>query len=81
MKVAVSIPDDTFAKADALAKRLKLARSALYARALNDLVAREDIGLTEQINAAVDAMSQEDLDEQRMWTRAGSRTVAKHTEW
>lgn len=34
MKVAVSIPEDIFAEADRTAKRLGLARSELYARAL-----------------------------------------------
>jgi predicted transcriptional regulator len=81
MKVAVSIPDDVFSKADALAKRLKMRRSALYARALGDLIAREDVSLTESINAAVDAMTEQDRDEERLWLSSGARTVLKHTEW
>jgi metal-responsive CopG/Arc/MetJ family transcriptional regulator len=34
MKVAVSIPDDVFAEAEALAKRMKSSRSEIYSRAL-----------------------------------------------
>jgi len=32
MKVEVSIPDDVFAEAEALAKRLKSSRSEIYSR-------------------------------------------------
>jgi predicted transcriptional regulator len=81
MKVAVSIPDATFANADALAKRMGTSRSTLYARALEDFVARDACDLTEQINAAVDSMTAIDREEQAMWVKAGSRTVLKHTEW
>lgn len=46
MKTAISIPDDLFALADALARRLKLSRSELYAIAVEEYVAKhrdEDI--------------------------------------
>ena len=39
MKTAVSIPDDIFSSADRLAKRLKMSRSELYARAVKRYVA------------------------------------------
>lgn len=38
MKVAVSIPDDVFARADALAERWGVSRSELYRRALDSLL-------------------------------------------
>jgi hypothetical protein len=38
MKVAVSIPDDVFAEAEALAKRLKSSRSEFYSRALGEFI-------------------------------------------
>ncbi len=38
MKVAVSIPDDVFAEAEALAKRLKSSRSEIYSRALGEFI-------------------------------------------
>ena len=40
MKAAISIPDELFEAADALARRLGLSRSRLYATALADYVAR-----------------------------------------
>ena len=39
MKTAISIPDDIFASADRLAKRLQMSRSELYARAVKRYVA------------------------------------------
>ncbi|MGH8134378.1 MAG: hypothetical protein ACRETP_14335 [Steroidobacteraceae bacterium] len=38
MKVAVSIPDDVFAEAESLAKRLKASRSEIYSRALGEFL-------------------------------------------
>jgi predicted transcriptional regulator len=40
MKTAVSIPDDLFAEAEKLAGELELSRSALYAKALKDMMQR-----------------------------------------
>lgn len=40
MKVALSIPDDLFESAEALAKRLGVSRSRLYATAVADYVAK-----------------------------------------
>jgi antitoxin MazE6 len=40
MKVALSIPDELFATAETLSKRLGLSRSRLYAMALADYVAK-----------------------------------------
>ena len=39
MKTAISIPDKVFGAADSLAKKLKLSRSQLYARAVEAFVA------------------------------------------
>lgn len=55
MKTAVSIPDEVFENAEQLARRLKTSRSALYARALAEFVARHDVErVTELMNAALD---------------------------
>ena len=40
MKTAISIPDPVFKSAEKLRKKLRLSRSAFYARALDDLVRR-----------------------------------------
>lgn len=42
MKTAVSIPDPIFERADAHAKRLRVSRSELYARALEAFLASAD---------------------------------------
>lgn len=41
MKVALSIPDDVFEAAEAVAKRLGVSRSRLYATAVADFVAKQ----------------------------------------
>jgi predicted transcriptional regulator len=40
MKTAISIPDPVFRSAEALARRLKMSRSQLYAKAVADFVGR-----------------------------------------
>ena len=53
MKTAISIPDPTFEAAEAVARRLGLSRSALYARAVEEFV-RAHRG--EGVTAALDAV-------------------------
>ena len=54
MKIAISIPDDLFQQAEKLAADLALSRSALYAKALREMVERlRDDAITAQINAAL----------------------------
>jgi metal-responsive CopG/Arc/MetJ family transcriptional regulator len=52
MKVAVSIPDDVFESAEALAKRLRLSRSGVYASALAEFIAKHRASkVTERLDA------------------------------
>jgi metal-responsive CopG/Arc/MetJ family transcriptional regulator len=52
MKVALSIPDDLFASAEILSKRLGVSRSRLYATALADFVAKHrGRKITERLDA------------------------------
>jgi metal-responsive CopG/Arc/MetJ family transcriptional regulator len=52
MKTAISLPDELFASADVLAKRLKVSRSKLYATALAEYVAKHrDEQITARLNA------------------------------
>jgi metal-responsive CopG/Arc/MetJ family transcriptional regulator len=52
MKVAISLPDPVFSAAEKLAHRLRVSRSQLYARALEEyLCKRQDSLITEQLNA------------------------------
>lgn len=51
MKIALSIPDELFASAEALAKRLGVSRSRLYASALQEFVAKQrSKNVTERLN-------------------------------
>ena len=52
MKTAISIPNPLYEKGEKLARRLKLNRSELYARALEELVERHEPGeITKRLNA------------------------------
>jgi len=62
MKVAISVPDALFSRAEAVATRLGLSRSELYSRALAALLARQS---ADEITAALDrvhARAKEQLD-------------------
>jgi len=52
MKTAISVPDSLFASADALARKLGMSRSRLYATALAEYVAKQRYDrVTERLNA------------------------------
>ena len=56
MKTAISIPGPLFVKGEKLAKKLKLKRSELYARALADMIRRHDPEeVTRRLNEAYGA--------------------------
>lgn len=87
MKVAVSIPDDTFAHAELLARRLNTSRSRLYARALDAFVQQHDgDSVTAQINAVLaeidaDPEAAEESKGLHEWSRAAARQVFARTDW
>lgn len=52
MKTAISIPEKVFQSADALAKRLGLSRSQLYAAAVNEYLSKhQDSQVTALLNS------------------------------
>ncbi|MCK4766013.1 MAG: hypothetical protein KAW12_27690 [Candidatus Aminicenantes bacterium] len=52
MKTAVYIPDDIFTIAEKVARRLKLSRSQLYAKAVKEYIhGLESNNITEKLNA------------------------------
>ena len=57
MKTAVSIPESVYRSAEALARRLHVTRSRLYATALAEFVARYE---TDEITRKLDAVHGED---------------------
>jgi predicted transcriptional regulator len=79
MKTAISIPDEVFARADRLAKRLKKSRSELYAEAIAEYLARHDEdAITESWNRALAGGEEE--DEGRFVAEAARRTLER-SEW
>ena len=51
MKIAVSIPDEVFTEAEKYAKKAKVSRSKMYAKALEDFLEREKgKEITRQLN-------------------------------
>ena len=78
MKVAVSIPDDVFAEAEALAKRLKSSRSEIYSRALGEFIGTHAPDrVTERMNDVVRDVG----PEPDAFSVAAGRQVLKKTEW
>ena len=78
MKTAISLPDDLFASADALARRLGVSRSGLIATALAEFVAKHRASkISERLNAVYAA---EDGRIDRVVARA-QRRVLEQTEW
>ena len=51
MKPAVSLPDELFRAAEAMARRLRVSRSELYAKAIAEfLKGQQDNSITERLN-------------------------------
>ncbi len=60
VKTAVSLPDELFALAEAEAKRLRVSRSELYARAISEYVRRlRDDEITAKLNEVYSGVSSE----------------------
>lgn len=78
MKTAISIPDDVFESADALAERMGVSRSWLYSTAVAEYVAKhEDAVVTARLNAVyVDQQS-----ELAPAVRETQRRTIRRTEW
>jgi len=78
MKTAVSIPDDVFEEAEALAHRAERSRSDIYARALEEYLARH---APDRVTEAMDRVLS-DIDESpdRFVSRAARRTLQRG-EW
>lgn len=78
MKTAVSIPDDVFADAERLARRLQTSRSQLYARALAEFVARHD---DDRVTALMDQAVREAAEEPDAFVRAAAARTLRQAEW
>ena len=74
MKTAVSIPDEVFMEAEALARRCHVSRSQLYATALRALIA-QDAEVTRRLDDVYG-----DVNSDRAVTIAAHRVLAA-SEW
>ena len=78
MKTAVSVPDDIFAEANRLARRMKKSRSRIFSEALREYVARHSPDeITEAMNAVVDEVGRQP-DE---FASSAARRILERTEW
>ena len=78
MKTAISLPDELFESADALADRLGMSRSQLYARAVEEYLAKHrNQNITARLN---DVYADEDSGLDPVLRRAQARTQ-RSTEW
>jgi predicted transcriptional regulator len=79
MKTAVSLPDEVFASAEKLAKRLKLSRSQLYGRALGEYVSRH---APDTVTEALDRVCAElQTATDGKFASKASRRILEQTEW
>ena len=77
MKTAISIPDEVFAEAEKLARRLKKSRSELYSRALREYVARHG---PEYVTETLDRICAESPPE-KDFARAAARRTLRRSPW
>ena len=79
MKVAISVPDPLFRQAESAARRLRIPRSQLYARALEAFLSQQSRpDVTERLNAVHGAGKGESSDP--AWLDAGL-AVLRRAEW
>ena len=78
MKTAVSIPDDLFHQADALASRLGKSRSQVYREALADYVARREPGA---VTRALDEIAEEMAADGATFRAEAARRTLEYSEW
>ncbi|MEO8223528.1 MAG: ChpI protein [Gammaproteobacteria bacterium] len=78
MKTAVSVPDPVFASADALAKRLGISRSRLYATALAEYVAKFQAA---RISERLDAVYAREGSRVDPKVAGAQRRTLKDSEW
>ena len=78
MKTAISIPDDLFRRAEALAQRLGKSRSQVYREALAEYVFRREPRL---VTSALDELVAELAPGPDPWAREAGRRALERSEW
>jgi hypothetical protein len=78
MKTAISLPDEVFENAEQLASRLKVSRSELYARALQEYVCRH---APDAVTDAYDQICSELEPGADAFARRAAQATFKRVEW
>jgi metal-responsive CopG/Arc/MetJ family transcriptional regulator len=78
MKTAISLPDPLFEAAEKLAKRMKVSRSALYARAVEDFVRRND---PDDLTAELNRVLAYEPQERDAFIDAAAAKTLRRVEW
>jgi hypothetical protein len=78
MKTAISLPDEVFEEAERLAARLKVSRSELYAKALEDFVRRH---APDAITDAYDQICSETEPSLEPFVQRAARRSFKRLDW
>lgn len=78
MKTAISIPDDVFANAERLARKLRKSRSQLYAEAVAEYLTRHD---PEAITEAMNRVCEQVGPQSDPGVSAAARRILERTEW
>ncbi|MBB5236061.1 type II toxin-antitoxin system VapB family antitoxin [Deinococcus budaensis] len=78
MKTAISLDDQTFAEAEALAQKLRLTRSELYRAALREYLARHS---GEDVTAALDRVYGAGGESEDDVRREAARRTFEANEW
>lgn len=78
MKTAVSVPDEVFEQAERLAKHLKISRSALYQRALDEFVARH---APDEVTEALDRVCEAIDPRPEPFVKAAARRALRRVAW
>jgi predicted transcriptional regulator len=78
MKTAISLPDEVFDEAEHLAKRLDLSRNDLYARALEEFLARH---APDRVTDALDAVCEVVETRPDRFVSTAARRALERDEW
>jgi len=78
MKTAISIPDEIFAEAEQLTRRLKKSRSQLYTEAVKEYLARHE---QSAVTAALDRLADVEDSHADPAISAASRRLLERVEW
>jgi metal-responsive CopG/Arc/MetJ family transcriptional regulator len=78
MKTAISLPDDLFAAADALAERLGVSRSKLFATAVAEYIAKHQ---GRRVTAKLDALYATEDSTVDPALRAAQARAVRHEAW